>query len=219
MLTKTPKGTDVLHTRSINLPTKQRTLLLLANGARSNEDLLKQTAGLSATVMDLDALLALGLLEDLQPAFANSIPMPAQIEPPAAAINSELADLRKAAFQIRDQASPVNSSNTVSTPLSSNRQTNMGAATMPMSTVMEASARPLTEAEKFEQAYRTATKLSSELGLRAFRLQLSLERASNLDEIRDLRPKLLEALVKESGEADGLKRIKPLDRLLRQQST
>jgi hypothetical protein len=210
MLNKTPKGAEVLQTRGVNLPPRQRTLLLLANGTRSNQELLKQTAGLSATQSDLDALCEAGLLHEPLAAYnADPMPLPPQIVAPVAAEgNYELNDLRDAAFQVRDGAAPSIQRSTQSAPPQSRQHT------VPMSVPLEP-LPPMTEAERFEQAYRTATKLSSELGLRAFRLQLSLERSSNLDEIRALRAKLLEALVKESGESEGYKRIRPLDRLLR----
>jgi hypothetical protein len=219
MLTKTPKGTDVLNTRSIALPTKQRTLLLLANGSRTDQELLSQTQGMATTQFDLDALIAIGLLEQLPPAgYVNSI---ATIQPAAAApVNNELTDLRNAAFQVRDaSAAPSTLPRTSNTqPLSNLNNPQSAPSSVQMSTQMpslDANTRPMTEAERFELAYRMATKLSAELGLRAFRLQLSLERASTIEEIRDLRPKLLEALIKESGEPEAQRRIRPLDKLMR----
>lgn len=208
MLNKTPKGAEVLQSRSLSLPPRQRTLLLLANGTRSTDELLRQTAGLSGTQADIDYLIAIGLLEDSTPVFAATNvglpPLDPRLMPPSQAGSNELNDLRDAAFQVRDELASG-----ASVPAGSSVS-----RAMPMST-QDANTRPLTDAERFEQAYRTATKLSSELGLRAFRLQLALERASTLDEIKDLRPKLLEALIKESGEAEAQRRIRPLDRLLR----
>jgi hypothetical protein len=206
MLSKTAKGTEVLQTRGVNLPPRQRTLLLLANGTRSNEELLKQTAGLSATQSDLDALCEAGLLVASAPLSpSDSLPLPPQIAAPTGSTQaSELNDLREAAFQVRDSAAlTARPSMPAQTDMSSTQHLDLTA--LP----------PMTEAERFEQAYRMATRLSSELGLRAFRLQLALERSSTLDDIRALRSKLLEALSKESGEAEGYKRLRPLDRLLR----
>ncbi len=215
MLSKTAKGTEVLQTRGVNLPPRQRTLLLLANGARSNEELLKQTAGLSATQSDLDALCEAGLLVASSPArSSDSMSLPPQIAAQAGAEPlNELNDLREAAFQVRDGAPPsTRQSIPATTDISRQHSVPMSTQQLDLTPLP-----PMTEAERFEQAYRMATKLSSELGLRAFRLQLALERSSTLDDIRALRSKLLEALVKESGEAEGYKRMRPLDRLMRSQ--
>jgi hypothetical protein len=206
MLNKTSKGAEVLQTRSMNLPSRQRTLLLLSNGERSHSYLLKQTEGLGASLMDLEALVGLGLLENLVAESRPQESQPRMPEPtvvtaaPQAASN-ELNDLRVEAFKVRDE-------------LSLKTRAPISDRSMPSSR-LESDSRPFTEAEKFEYAYRSATKLSSELGLRGFRLQLSIERASTLEELRALRPKLLEALVRESGDAEGAQRLRVLDKLLR----
>lgn len=231
MLKKTAKGAEVLQNRSIALPPRQRTLLLLANGERSAAELLGQTAGLSAKLEDIEALISAGLLVEEQPAFSSSVqtlPLPPQIDTPTDTTDlGELNDLRVAAFKARDGESTASRA---SMPLSTNLpsyssdrslqsaqrstqsfQSSFAATNLPG----DANLAPMTDAERFDLAYRTATKLSSELGLKAFRLQLSLEKSGTLDELRDLRPKLFEALKKESGEGEALKRIRPLDRLLR----
>jgi hypothetical protein len=209
MLNKTSKGAEVLQTRSMNLPSRQRTLLLLSNGERSHSYLLKQTEGLGASLMDLEALVGLGLLADhaaesLPEESQPRMPEPTVVAAAPQALSSELNDLRVEAFKVRDELSLKPGSATSNT---SNRS-------MPASR-LESDSRPFTEAEKFEYAYRSATKLSSELGLRGFRLQLSIEKASTLEELRALKPKLLEALVKESGAAEGAQRLRVLDKLLR----
>ncbi len=215
MLNKTLKGAEVLQTRSMILPSRQRTLLLLSNGERSHTYLLKQTEGLGASMADIEMLVGLGLLEDtaaLPPPLAPpvaplSTSRPAALTPelpltkPSAQPSNELNDLRVDAFRVRDELSASTGAETSYSSMPSSR--------------LESDSRPFTEPEKFEYAYRAATKLSSELGLRGFRLQLSIERASSLADLRVLKPKLLEALTKESGEAEAAKRLRTLDKLLR----
>jgi hypothetical protein len=212
MLNKTLKGTEVLQTRSMILPSRQRTLLLLSNGERSHTYLLKQTEGLGASLSDIEMLVGLGLLEDkaaqsppispplAPPPSAAIVPEP-PLTQPAPQVPNELNDLRVDAFRVRDEMSAGTGAET-------------SYRSMPISR-LESDSRPFTEPEKFEYAYRAATKLSSELGLRGFRLQLSLERASTLVELRALRPKLLEALTRESGAAEAAQRLRTLDKLLR----
>jgi hypothetical protein len=59
----------------------------------------------------------------------------------------------------------------------------------------DASAKPvLTEQELYQRAYPVATKLTSGLGLRGFRLNLSVESASGYADLVALAPKIREAV-------------------------
>jgi hypothetical protein len=51
-----------------------------------------------------------------------------------------------------------------------------------------------TASERYTQAYKLATQLTAQLGLRGFRLNLAVEAASGLDDLIALLPKLTEAL-------------------------
>jgi hypothetical protein len=52
----------------------------------------------------------------------------------------------------------------------------------------------LSEQERYQRAYPVATKLTSGLGLRGFRLNLSLESASSYKDLAALAPKIREAV-------------------------
>lgn len=52
----------------------------------------------------------------------------------------------------------------------------------------------LSEQERYQRAYPVATKLTSGLGLRGFRLNLSLESASSYKELAELAPKIRDAV-------------------------
>jgi hypothetical protein len=64
----------------------------------------------------------------------------------------------------------------------------------------------LTDQERFARAYPIAVRLTSELGLRGFRLNLAVESAGDLDQLIALLPKLREAV--------GLKKVSELNRAL-----
>jgi hypothetical protein len=63
-----------------------------------------------------------------------------------------------------------------------------------LSGVMEENLSSLTEQERYQRAYPLATKLTSGLGLRGFRLNMSLESASGYQDLVALAPKIREAV-------------------------
>jgi hypothetical protein len=67
-LTKTEVGKKAISDRSIILSPKQRSALIIFNGERSLEDVLKMVAGLGFTMADVDHMVSLGLLTDINPA-------------------------------------------------------------------------------------------------------------------------------------------------------
>ena len=60
--------------------------------------------------------------------------------------------------------------------------------------------------ELYAAAYPIAVRLTGELGLRGFRLNLAVEAAGSFDALVDLAPKILEAV--------GVEKFKPLHRVL-----
>lgn len=55
-----------------------------------------------------------------------------------------------------------------------------------------------TASERYTQAYKLATQLTAQLGLRGFRLNLAVEAATGLDDLVALLPKLTDALAPEA---------------------
>lgn len=55
------------------------------------------------------------------------------------------------------------------------------------------------QAADFQTAYKAGVALTSKLGLRGFRLNLAMESAGTLDELKKLRPQVLEAMEKAHG--------------------
>jgi hypothetical protein len=73
-----------------------------------------------------------------------------------------------------------------------------------------ASAKPA----DYKTAYIAGLALTSGLGFRGFRLNMSMESASNVDEIKSLRPQLLEKLTSAHGEAKARDLLREFDRAL-----
>jgi hypothetical protein len=78
-LTKTEAGKKAISDRSIILSPKQRSALIIFNGERSLEDVLKMVAGLGFTMADVDHMVSLGLLTDVNPASILKAEAPIKI--------------------------------------------------------------------------------------------------------------------------------------------
>jgi len=65
----------------------------------------------------------------------------------------------------------------------------------------------LTPAQRYAQAWPIATKITAGLGLRGFRLNLAVEAATGYEQLRDLLPKIREAV--------GAEKALPLERALK----
>jgi hypothetical protein len=63
MIRKTALGQQVMKDRSVSLTGQQRSALILVDGKRSVEDILKATGGIGVNQQDLEALETLGLIE------------------------------------------------------------------------------------------------------------------------------------------------------------
>jgi hypothetical protein len=83
-------------------------------------------------------------------------------------------------------------------------------ASVPELSVEAAVARPA----DYKSAYIAGVALTSGLGFRGFRLNMSMESAANVEEIKVLRPQLLEKLVAAHGEAKARDVLREFDRAL-----
>lgn len=150
---KTAAGQAALRDRSVALTPRQRSAFILFDGKRQDTEVLAATG---AQALDVDHLVALGLLEPVaaQPRVAvAAVAMPGAVAAPAPA-----------------------------------------AANAAASGAVPASPSGRSDQERYLQAYPIATKLTSALGLRGFRLNLAVEAAGGLPELRALAPKILDAV-------------------------
>jgi hypothetical protein len=79
-VSKTALGAQVMKDRSVNLSAQQRSALILCDGKRSAEDVVRMTAAVGVTLQDITALSELGLVTQEMPA-ASAKPVPGT--PPA----------------------------------------------------------------------------------------------------------------------------------------
>jgi hypothetical protein len=70
---KTEAGKKAVSDRSISLSPRQRSALIIFNGERSLEEVLKMVAGLGFTKADVDHMVSLGLLIEADPLVDTKI--------------------------------------------------------------------------------------------------------------------------------------------------
>jgi hypothetical protein len=62
-VTKTGLGAQVMKDRSVSLSAQQRSALILCDGKRSAEDVVRMTSAVGVTLQDLEALANMGLVQ------------------------------------------------------------------------------------------------------------------------------------------------------------
>ena len=160
---KTAKGRDEIATRKYQLAPRLRSLLVLIDGRRTEEELLRNVAGLGLTINALNELLEEGLIV-LSTSYATMAVAP-------------VADLAPAA------PPPV----------------------------------AVSQASQFQALYEFYNKtIKSTIGLRGFTLQLKVEKASSVEELRELRMPYLDAVQRAKGNFTAASLAEQLDQLLDQ---
>jgi hypothetical protein len=158
---KTDKGREEIATRKFQLASRLRALLVLVDGRRPEEELLRNVAGIGLTQSALQELLEQGYIV-LTTSYA-SLPEPEEAEPAATAAMAAPAD-------------PV---------------------------------------QQFRSVYDFYNKtIKSTMGLRGFPLQLKVEKAGSVAELRELRAPYLEGVTKAKGRDTAALLVQQLDQLL-----
>lgn len=161
---KTAKGREEIATRKHQLAPRLRTLLVLIDGRKTEEELLRNVAGLGLTSDALNTLLE-GEFIVLSTSYVSLAEVPA--EAPA-----------------EPEPEPV--------PLA-----------------------PGGQVQQFQSLYNFFNNtIKSTIGLRGFTLQLKVEKASSVDDFRELRMPYLEAVQKAKGNDTAAALAQQLDRLL-----
>jgi hypothetical protein len=62
-VSKTALGAQVMKDRSVNLSAQQRSALILCDGKRSAQEVVRMTAAVGVSMHDIDALASMGLVE------------------------------------------------------------------------------------------------------------------------------------------------------------
>jgi hypothetical protein len=161
---KTDKGREEIATRKFQLASRLRALLVLVDGRRPEEELLRNVAGIGLTQSALQELLEQGYIV-LTTSYA-SLPEPEEAEP-------------------AEPAAPA------------------------------AMAAPADPVQQFRSVYDFYNKtIKSTMGLRGFPLQLKVEKAGSVDELRELRAPYLEGVTKAKGRDTAALLVQQLDQLL-----
>jgi len=195
---KTDKGRAEIATRQYHLPAKQRSLLLMIDGHRSIETLMKSFGPLGLGVDNVTELLNDGMIVLIDDGAPD--PGPETITPhkPSMSAQARMAARRKAAVDrsLHEQE------------LANSPDTIMGSA--------DAASPPgMTDAERHMalQDFYTQT-IKSTLGLRGMMLQLKVEKCAGLADFRALRDTYVEAVLKAKGREMALSLSGRLDQLL-----
>ncbi len=172
ILVKTDSGQQTLKDRSVRLTPRQRSAFILCDGRRSIDDVL--AAGMGISQEDLDHMVDLGLLALLTGMGAHGMARSVSAEPAP-------APSRPAPVQATQPFSPA--------PLSSPAAAPAFLAAAPLQPTSTRSRQ-----QRYQDAYPIATRLTGSLGLRGFRLNLSVEGTSTYDELLALAPKIRTAV-------------------------
>lgn len=189
---KTAKGREEIATRRYQLAPRLRTLLVLVDGHRPEEELLRNVAGLGLTADAMQELLAQQFIV-LSTSY-STIDTPLDDAPATAPAPAMVA------------AAPL----PVAAPAPLMTQPAPALAAVPA---------PLTKAERFQALYDFYNKtIKSTIGLRGFTLQLKVEKAACVEDFRELRRPYLEAVLKAKGGELAQRLGEQLDQLLGERS-
>ncbi|MDB5895522.1 MAG: hypothetical protein JWQ88_3053, partial [Rhodoferax sp.] len=159
-------GQRAFKERAPALSTRLRAAFILIDGKRTVQDVLRATAGLGISEPDILQLLSLQ--------FIAEVAEPAGPESAVAAAHAHMAphreSIQKAAGLVEVQSTTGNDA--IPAPAAS--------STLPQ--------------ELYIRAYPIATRLTADLGLRGFRLNLAVEQASGYQQLVELLPKIRAAV-------------------------
>lgn len=165
---KTAKGREEIATRKYQLAPRLRTLLVLVDGHKPEEELLRNVAGLGLTAGAIQDLLAQEFI----------------------VLTTSYAALQEPAPAPQAEAEEPAPAETTSLPTTS-------------------------QVQQFQSVYDFYNKtIKSTMGLRGFTLQLKVEKAGSVDELRELRDSYLEAVQKAKGRDTAIQLAQQLDSLL-----
>ncbi|AIY42544.1 putative proline-rich protein [Collimonas arenae] len=185
---KTELGRTEIATRGQTVAPRLRTLLLLVDGKTGNDELLRKVAGLGLNQEHLDELLQAGLIQ---------------------VSGGDVSDAAAPAVVVAPAAAP-----TVAPPPVAAKSAVPVAPTAPTAPVPPEQILPPGQTQ-FEAIYHFYNDtIKSMIGLRGYGLQLKVERASSVQDFRELRQAYLEAVLKSKGEEIARSLRGRLDQLL-----
>ena len=168
---KTERGRTALQNRSSMLAARHRPAFIMFDGKRSVEEVLKVAAGIGFTMVDVEQMLGLGLIELA----------PDQTPGRSDASVSQYAN--SSVFPTQFASSALPTAWPASIPAGS-----QGVTLPPIGTPS------LDDQAHFLKAWPIATRLTANLGLRGFRLNLAVESAGDLAKLKELAPRIKDAV-------------------------
>ena len=168
---KTERGRTALQSRSSILAARHRAAFIMFDGKRSDEDVLQATSGFGFTMVDVEQMLGLGLIE-------------VALDQTGGRSDSSLSQYPN---------SSVLPSQSASSPLSAAWPASMPAGSQGV-TLPPAGTPSLDAQAHFLKAWPIATRLTANLGLRGFRLNLAVESAGDLVKLKELAPRIKDAV-------------------------
>lgn len=208
---KTEKGREEIATRKYQLPPRLRTLLVMIDGRNPLDTVLKNIAGLGLNGESVNLLVANEYIELVSGGEAANEPE----HTPAAARPA----LRRTANGSRPRPAALRSVAASGDEAAGERAASGEAAeepaAAPVAAIAPDTAAAVDEAEQYRAVYEFFNQtIKSTLGLRGFVLQLKVEKAANLAELRGLRQSYLEAILKAKGSELARSLRDRLDQLL-----
>lgn len=175
---KTERGRTALQNRSSMLAARHRPAFIMIDGRRSVEEVLKAAAGFGFTMVDVEQMLDLGLIEIA----------PDQTGARSDSSLSQHPDSSMLPSQVASSALP--SASPASVPVGS-----LSVTLPPAGSTSSLDAAPSLDAQAhFLKAWPIATRLTANLGLRGFRLNLAVEFAADLTKLKELAPQIKDAV-------------------------
>ena len=209
---KSDKGREEMATRKYHLASRLRPLLLMMDGRRSLDALMKNVAALGLTVDNVAELLA----EEYIVLVGGDEPEPAPDVAPPPVRAAVTARARMAAR--RDSSARAQHGLLEQLELSTDDMSGPSTITGTGDThamLVELAVTGETDAERYRalQDFYTQT-IKSTLGLRGMMLQMKVEKCATIAELRELRDTYLDAVMKSKGREMALSLSGRLDQLL-----
>ncbi|MDQ2819887.1 MAG: hypothetical protein M3Y65_05750 [Pseudomonadota bacterium] len=208
---KTDKGREEIATRKHQLPMRLRSVLVMIDGRQSLSGLLAHLAKLGLNQVSIDELTAqefIRVIPGTEPVVVPEVVLVARL--PTAV--RRMQKLREANLQLNTlqlielEQAEADVVSAVAALQSSPEEPASAAAAAAASAVDSAPAASLallavppalSDAQRFESVHKFYNEtIRGNLGLRGFGLQLKVEKAGNLDDLRALRVPYLEAVKK-----------------------
>ena len=168
---KTEIGRTALKSRASILAARHRPAFIMFDGRRSVEEVLRAASGFGFTMVDVEQMLGLGLIEIALDQTGSRSDSTLSQYPNSSVLPSQFA------------SSALPSAWSASVPAGS-----LGVTLPP------AGAPSLDAQAHFLKAWPIATRLTANLGLRGFRLNLAVESAADLTKLKELAPRIKDAV-------------------------